>query len=263
MSTNPTPRWKLERYLLGELPKKEMAAIERRVRECPETARAVEELRRSDADLRRRFPAEEYIPRIVGAASRKEKGKSPTPATRGVRRFLLPAAPLAAAAGLLLFVMLREAPENRVKGGAADSGPARLEVYRRAGSEVEILKDGDTVKAGDLLQIAYIPSGERFGVIASLDGRGTVTLHYPENERAPTPLAAAPQVRLASSYELDDAPDFECFYFITSDTELDVRDVLKRIADTAAAEPGAERRRLDLPAGWSQFAVCFRKGPRP
>lgn len=263
MNTNPIPRWKLERYLLGELTKKEMAEVDRRVRECPETARAVEDLRRSDAELRRRFPAREIVPPIVRAAAREGERMSAESPRRSLRRFLVPAAPLAAAAGLLLFVMLRQAPDNRPKGGRTDSGPARLEIYRKAGASVEILKDGDTVRAGDLLQIAYLPAGKPFGVVASLDGRGTVTLHYPESERASTRLAAGPLVRLETSYELDDAPDFECFYFLTAAAELDVREALSRISDSAGMKSGTLEPRLDLPPGWDRFAVCFRKGLQP
>ncbi|MBM3294388.1 MAG: hypothetical protein FJY82_07655 [Candidatus Aminicenantes bacterium] len=260
MNTNPIPRWKLERYLLGELTKKEMAEVDRRVRESPETAQAVEDLRRSDAELRRRLPAGEFVPRIIRAAAREGERTSAERFRRSLRRFLVPAAPLAAAAGLLLFVMLRQTPDNRTKGGPADSGPARLEVYRKAGASVEILKDGDTVRAGDLLQIAYRPAGKLFGVIASLDGRGTVTLHYPESERALTRLAAGPLVRLETSYELDDAPGFECFYFLTAAAELDVREALSRISASAKMKPEASKIRLDLPNGWDRFTVCYRKG---
>ncbi|MBN1940324.1 MAG: hypothetical protein JW843_12120 [Candidatus Aminicenantes bacterium] len=265
MSTNPIPRWKLERYLLGELPGKEMAAVERRIAESPETAQAVEDLRRSNAEFRRRFPSEEYVPRIIRAGAREGERPAPVHSPRRFRRFLLPAAPLAAAAaGLLLFVMLRDAPENRIKGGGAvDSGQARLEIYRKAEASAEILKAGETVRAGDLLQIAYLPAGKPFGLIASLDGRGAVTLHYPETASASTRLAAGPLVRLATSYELDDAPDFECFYFLTSDAEIDVRGLLKRISASAGAVPGRSARRLDLPPGLDQFTVCLRKGLRP
>ena len=36
------------------------------------------------------------------------------------------------------------------------------------------------VRKGDTLQLGYVAAGKRFGVIASIDARGTVTLHLPE-----------------------------------------------------------------------------------
>lgn len=266
MTTQPVPRWKLERYILGELTRRDMAAVGRRIRECPETARAVEELRRSDTEFRRRFPAEEIVPRILEAEVRERKGEAaPSPVRRSVLRTLLPAAPvLAAAAVFLLVVILRESPETRIKGGEpAASDRARIEVYRKAGASVETLKDGDAVRAGDLLQIAYLPFGKPFGVVASLDGRGVVTLHYPDTERDSARLKAGRRVRLATSYELDDAPAFECFYFITSPADIDVREVLDRISAAAKDRPDSPDRQIDLPSGWDLFAVCFRKGRLP
>jgi len=264
MKTEPIPRWKLERYVLGELSKKEKAAVERRIEECPEAARAVEEIRRSDAELRHRFPADEFVPRIVAAEARERKSASTAPRRRPFFRMLLPAAPVVAAAARLLVVMLREAPENRIKGSdAAASGPARIEVYRKAGASVETLKNGDTVRAGDLLQIAYVPTGKTFGVIASLDGRGSVTLHFPEMGTGSSRLKTGSLVKLETSYELDDAPDFECFYFITSLTEIDVREAVNRISAAAKTQPVSAGRRLDLPSGWDQFIIVFRKGNLP
>jgi hypothetical protein len=263
MTSKSIPRWKLERFVLGELPEKERAAIERRIGECPETARAVEEIRRSDVELRRRLPADEILPEILKAEAGERERTAPAPPRRRFLKFLIPAAPLVAAATFLLVVMLRETPENRIKGGSTDSGQAKLEVYRKAGPSVEMLEAGDAVRAGDLLQIAYFPAGKPFGVIASLDGRGAVTLHFPDSETDSTRLAVGPRVKLETSYELDDAPEYECFYFITAAAEIDIRGALSRISASERVRSGSGERRLDLPPDWNLFAVCFRKGRLP
>jgi len=263
MTTKPIPPWKLERFVLGELSEKERAAIKRRIEACPETARAVEEIRRSDVEFRRRLPADEILPEILKAEARERERTAPARPRRRFLKILIPAAPLAAAATLLLVVMLREPPENRIKGGATDTSQAKIEVYRKAGPSVEMLKAGDTVRAGDLIQIAYFPSGKPYGMIASLDGRGAVTLHFPGSETDSTRLAAGPQVKLETSYELDDAPDFECFYFITAAEEIDIREALSRISASGKTTSGSPERRVDLPPDWNLFAVSFRKGRLP
>jgi len=266
MTTEPIPRWKLERYLLGELSEHERAAINRRLKEDPETARAVDELRRSDEELRRRFPADVFVPRIKADEARlRAQASAVTPSPRrALRKFLIPSASLVAAAALLLVVVFREVPGNRVKGGGASgTDQARIQVYRKAGSSVETLKDGDLVRAGDLLQIAYTAAGKPYGVIVSLDGRGAVNLHYPDSPLGSTRLKSDPQVMLQMSYELDDAPDFECFYFITSPAEIDIRSVLDKISAAGKLGGIPPGRRVDLPAAWDRFTICFRKGQRP
>jgi hypothetical protein len=63
-------------------------------------------------------------------------------------------------------------------------------------------------------------------VILSVDGRGVVTLHYPESEDKDPILDQYKKTFLSTSYELDDAPDFERFFFITSKSEIDVQAIL-------------------------------------
>jgi hypothetical protein len=61
-------------------------------------------------------------------------------------------------------------------------------------------------------------------LIASIDGAGVVTLHYPANADAPalaTALAQKP-TSLPQAYVLDDAPQFERFFFITSEDPIEV-----------------------------------------
>src|SRR6185436_11923836 len=59
-----------------------------------------------------------------------------------------------------------------------------LAIYRKRGQGVERLKDGSPARGGDLLQIAYVSAGRRYGVIASVDARDEITLHLPEKAGA-------------------------------------------------------------------------------
>ena len=71
---------------------------------------------------------------------------------------------------------------TRIKGTEKiDVSKPHILVHRKVNDTVELLESGDEAKAGDLLQIAYVSAGADYGVILSIDGRGVVTLHYPES----------------------------------------------------------------------------------
>ncbi len=119
----------------------------------------------------------------------------------------------------------------------------------------ELLTDGSTAVPGDLIQIKYLAAGAAYGVIFSIDGRGTVTLHYPQDERGDTALQPGPAVPLQRSYELDDAPGFERFLLVTSQAPIPVAEVLS-IARMLGPDPV---RPLALPDGLTQRSVLLRK----
>jgi hypothetical protein len=115
----------------------------------------------------------------------------------------------------------------------------QLVVYRKHGGDAERLGAGAGVKAGDLLQLAYVSAGRRFGVIASVDARGTVTPHLPALPGAATALAAHGETRLAHSYELDASPGFERFVFVTADEPFATEVVTRALQSGAAPLPPA------------------------
>jgi hypothetical protein len=128
-------------------------------------------------------------------------------------------------------------------------------------SEIERLLPGTTVRQHDLVQLAYHAAGRRYGVIVSIDGRGLVTRHLPELGPQAVPLKPGP-VALPQSYELDDAPAFECFYLVAADRPFDVDSVVAAVrrrhaGPSAAGEPA----RLDLPPSMDQSTFVLRKEP--
>ena len=106
--------------------------------------------------------------------------------------------------------------------------------------------------AGDLIQVFYRAAGKPFGVIVSVDGRGTVTRHLPASGTRAVRLIQGDPVSLDYSYELDDAPNWERFYFLTANTSFDVRDV------TRAAKDGLDSLRMGRE--FEQFAITLYKG---
>jgi hypothetical protein len=122
-------------------------------------------------------------------------------------------------------------------------GHARLVIFRKHKKDVERLRSGLRIRAGDLIQLGYVAADQPFGVIFSVDGRKKVTLHYPPHVAGPTVLAPGGLRYLPYAFELDDAPDFERVIFVTGGQPLDVRAVL------AAARRLAQDRPLSLPSG--------------
>ena len=153
--------------------------------------------------------------------------------------------------------------DTRIKGlESIDMTKTKIIIYRKKGDEAEILKEGELAKAGDLLQIAYVPAGKTYGVIFSIDGNGVVTLHYPENINSSTILKQEKIVLLSSAYELDDAPEFERFFFITALTEINVQEILKQAKALADSHNPAKKEISALPDTYSQFSILLRKGER-
>ncbi len=243
--------WKLERFRLNELPEEEMRAIQRALDEDPDLSARLEALEGSDREIYGSYSID-WVARQI--ARRLEKRRVPSLSRFGPR--------LALAAVVLLAVVFSiylPGPEVtstwdrrgmdgiRLKGVKPD-----LLLYRKRASEVEQLADSSVAYAGDLIQIFYRAAGKPFGTIVSVDGRGTVTRHLPASGTRSVRLMQGDPVPLDYSYELDDAPKWERFYFLTADTSFDVRDVAQ------AAKGGPDS--LQVGSGFEQFAITLYKG---
>ncbi|MDC7124626.1 MAG: hypothetical protein PQJ46_03610 [Spirochaetales bacterium] len=135
-----------------------------------------------------------------------------------------------------------------------------LEIYRRVGDDVEMLSNRAHVSARDLLQIEYIAGSSSYGVIFSIDGRGLVTLHYPLRSGVVAKLDTDGAVLLPYSYELDDAPGFERFFFVAGGAEFDIDKVLYAAYTLASHGSAAKRGFLDIPENYYQTTILLRKG---
>jgi hypothetical protein len=102
------------------------------------------------------------------------------------------------------------ASAERAKGDGA-----HLFVYLKDGNKAIRLDGGEKVKEGDVLQLSYISGGAQYGAILSIDGKGTVSFHYPESGGASAKLQDGGEIPLDFAYQLDNAPNFERFFFIT------------------------------------------------
>ena len=227
--------FKLERYLLGELPEVEMAALRKREAEDDLFAARVKMMREEGE----RFLAENPF---SGLEDKLENGQ------RSVERslWLRVAAVLVVAFGIFSVVVLNRQTDI-VNDASATSGmdvamadvdngtrikgmTAGLEVWKKMGdSAVQMVNLGEA-REGDEIQLRYRVPQKCFGMLFSMDGNGTVTMHMGEGNRA-VELEPGKMTTLPFAYKLDNAPKFEKFFLLTSGEmfEFDGNDIDKTL----------------------------------
>lgn len=101
-----------------------------------------------------------------------------------------------------------------------------LIVYRKTQLGHEQLLDGVIVRPSDLLQVEYAVSDSQLsGMIISIDGAGNTTIHLGSDDGKSMQLSPINK-RLPFSYELDNAPEYEKFYLITSQKPFQLKDCI-------------------------------------
>jgi hypothetical protein len=201
----------LERLHAGDEP----ARAELLARATPEQIEAgLQQLRASDQEVLAR-----YSPRVVMAELARRRVR------RTVRRTA--SSLLVVALALLALWLQPGAPTERSKGD-----PLLSVLLEGRGPP---LPDGAVLQPGERLQLVLDPAGAPHAAVVSVDGRGQVTLHLPR-EGNDTRLPSAGALALDRSFRLDDAPNFEVFYALTSQEPIELDLVVE-----AAARGGPER----------------------
>ncbi len=262
------PGWKLERYLLQELPAEEMASVQRLVEGDPAQAARLEALRQSNEEVLARYPAgwmgRQIARRAQGPATASDAGRSPRSAWWS-RLWPLPAPAAVALIALAALPLLRGGDEGgdsglpleiRLKGAGA-----HLLLHRKTEEGGERLRDGALARRHDQIQFQYQAAGQAYGLILSIDGAGLVTRHFPDHGSRAAPLQQAGVGSLEFAYELDDAPGWERFYFVTAAVPFDV-DAVMSAAHRLAAASGSSADAGAQAAG-AQAAGARPMGARP
>jgi hypothetical protein len=233
------PEWLLERLSAGDVPERQASELRARLEAHGEAARLTA-LADSNADVLAAYPPERIAPEIARRAAARS-------AREGARHRVRPAWAFATAAACAvgLFVVLSLQPPEHI--GIKGLSPS-LRVHRKTATGSEVLGAGAKVGKGDTLQIGYVSAGKHFGVIASIDARGTVTLHLPESPGVAAPLDPSGERTLGHAFELDDAPGFERFVFVSSDASFATAVV------TAALASGKT-----LPPPFAMFEITLKK----
>ncbi len=247
----------LEQYRLGELSAAQAQAVREELTRDQVLRERLAAIAASDEEIRASYPAARMVPLIEERA--RHAGAV---GARGARRLLRPAwaIPIAATIVILLSlpIVLRPSGETRLKGLAA-----HLVVFRKTAGGAEELRAGAVAHKGDVLQLSYTAGGAKYGVIFSLDGRGTLTWHMPPGysggPRTSPPLEPQGPVVLPSAYELDDAPGFERFFLVYATSPFEVADVQRAARGLTDRRAAADQGSLPLPSGLGQSSLLIKK----
>jgi anti-sigma factor RsiW len=264
---NRVPDLILERYLLGELPKGESESVARRLSDDGDLGHRLEALEESDQEIRRRYPPGWLAGRVRARLASAPRGRPAKTASRS--RWGLFAALASAATVLMVLVPRAFGPHPSALGPEATSGAEAdvrikglrpgLTLFRRTPAGSEALADGAVAYPGDLVRVGYRAAGRSYGVIVSIDGRGTVTVHLPERGEGAAALGSGKGILLDHAYELDDAPRWERFYLVTSESPFDVAPVVEAARRAAMGASGVPPGPLALPSRLEQMSFSLSK----
>jgi hypothetical protein len=241
------PDWLLERLAAGELPARVSRELSERLDAAGERVR-LDELATSNAEISRAHPA------AVVAAEVERRAASQRRVRPLVPHPIWPLLAFGGSAALMLALVLDDSPsqldaprEGHAEHLIAKGLEPHLSIYRRTGASPERLAQRARVRAGDLLQLAYVAAGQRFGVVASVDGRGAVTLHLPEAAGGASVLDERGETALPHAFELDDTPGVERFVFVTSGAPFETSAIVAHLEGKAPRLPaGLSLRSIEL-----------------
>jgi len=187
-----------------------------------EIDQALTDLRKSDEEILSRIDTS----RFYDAVTKRSEQKVRKNVRLSIQRFV----PLAVAAALVVMVLpgVKKSQEKPSADVTEDAGRIKglktyspqLFLYQKDGEEVKSLRSGSRVDAGDLVQIGYNSNGSKYGVIFSIDGNHQVTNHFGTGNLCADEVQEK-TVYLDYSYELDNAPNYEVFIMVTSNTKFD------------------------------------------
>ncbi len=252
------PDWLVERLAAGELPEARANDLRARLHARGEEHR-MSALVSSNAEILAALPPERALPEI-----RRRADRQPRNVPRPTRLWWTLSMATAGVAAFAMILAVQEhkgsrAPDQVSEDPLSESEQAEgigikgdlkpvLRIYRKSAAGAEALRPGAKIYQGDALQIRYVAAGRRFGIIASIDARGTITLHLPETPGRAVALERDGERALPHAYELDDAPGFERFVFVTADSPFDSADVTRALGSGGA-----------LPAPLTSFDLTLKK----
>ena len=252
------PELLVEKLAMGELPADQAKQVRLRLEAEPGGLERLAAIEQSNREILNDYPVRPIAAAIRQKAEEQKEHK--------FNWSSMPLAAIAAAlivitAALVLWPSLRSAEQfdprvqpitDRIKGDA------RLFIHLKTDAGSRELVSGEIAEAGALLQISYDAGNEDYGAIASVDGRGNITLHFPARPDGSTKLTTGGLQSLPFAYELDDAPRFERFVFVSANEPFNAGlliNALKAVGDSPDTD-------LKLPKNLSVTELTLLKAKR-
>jgi hypothetical protein len=223
-SKKAVPQIYLEKFALGQATSEEVTVLKSLLNDSELEAEVLRITENNEA-LLSRYPANLMAKQIATRLERESKTSF----------FSIKWMAPVAMAALLMILIFKPSPDAGNDILLKGQQP-HISVYRKTADSYEKLLQKQFAETGNLLQIRYSAAEAIHGVIASIDGNGTVTLHFPQEVTGSTILNGKGEISTPNSYELDNAPDFERFYFITSKVPINVEESIKAIKSQGASD---------------------------
>ncbi len=234
------PDWKLEKYLTGDLPESDMREIREMEAADEIFANRVKMLREDSEAILRKLPYDRLAERLDSLPGRGTYGNGKL-ANFNIIKFAAAAALVLAVMTVAVFSQRSISQEggtvlaNRADGAQtmdvamADQNDdvrikglsARMEVWKKTGDSAVQMENLGEAREGDEIQLRYAVAEKCFGLLFSMDGNGTITMHMGHENRA-VELEPGKMTTLPFAYKLDNAPKFEKFFFLTSKDEFEL-----------------------------------------
>jgi len=283
MKIDQIPDIYIEQYILNELPDNLRKEMDKLMEEHPSLTDRIEKIKKSDETILAAYPAESVISEIIEKKNRVNEIKNSSRRDNAgdqnrtflnlykkvnrlsAKRYTLSLASAAAAVVIIFFMIPGvNITDSFKKGYDTDVRIKGLEskliIYRMKGKEVEELKNSDTAREGDIIQLGYIAADKfKYGTIISIDGRGTVTLHYPDSAESNSELIMNKKVLLNRSYELDDSPSFEKFIMILSAEPVNTGEILDKAKKLAKNRESSINGYIDEGEDSAEFSAVIKK----
>ncbi len=235
------PEWKLERYLTGDLPESDMREIREMEAADEIFANRVKMLREDSKAILRKLPYDRLAERLDSIPGRDTYGNGKL-ANFNIIKFAAAAALVLAVMTVAVFsqrsiseqggtVLATAANTQVMEVAMADASgadglrikgqSARMEVWKKTGDSAVQMENLGEAREGDEIQLRYAVAEKCYGLLFSMDGNGTITMHMGEGNKA-VGLEPGKMTTLPFAYKLDNAPKFEKFFFLTSKDEFEL-----------------------------------------
>ena len=230
-------RFDVERLACGELRDDDAARVQRAIDRDPALQAFLQELRADDAAFLLQQPPAAFMARLAAATM--------TPWARTAAffaglRLQLAAGAMAAAVLVAVVVLPRtggDDDDGRIRSKGGERQPA-LSFFVKDQEGARLGNVGETLKAGDQIQLAVTDAAPRALVVIGVDSAGVVSVYVSEEtttvakgQTGPRPLPAA--------LVLDDVVGAERFFVVYGDDlatlEQTARDAAARLADDVKA----------------------------
>lgn len=211
------PDFMLEQYLLGELNQQEIEKLKNALANNKELQTRLEELKQDTINFKDQYPSNLFI---YDLNNRKMSQKHIL-----TSNYFKPAITfLICLVSFIIFkpILIPQNSSIRSKGLKSE-----IEIFLKNDKTFTKLQDSSIIDSGDIIQIRYTAIKNGYGAIFSIDGNKSVTIHLDHNRR---PIEIEPGKHIVKeAFELDNAPNFEIFYYCFSESQFLLDSVISEI----------------------------------